>query len=444
MGIKSIKVKKKVIIISLIAVSVVGIGISSYVKAKKAKVKQVTMAKVSKKNITKTVSATGSIEAKFRSDIALNPAQKVVKVLVAEGQQVKKGDILIQLDASDFQSQLDKQKINLSNAQATLRQLSGASLENDRANAENSISQAQITLEKSQRNYDDLKKKFDQNKELLAKGYISQNDYDAAKKQLDDAENSIKDAELVISNSQNSLSKVNSTNNDKITDQKNQIAMIQADIDKLNKNIQDCNIIANTDGKVIKVDAKENQFPKAGDMLIVDDSSQYIVSIDMSQYDAVKVAKDQKANIKVKGQTKKYTGVVTEVGQMAQIKVNGTDQEHKVNVKIVMDNPDEDIKAGYEADAEIVLSQKPNIIAMGFDGIKDEKGTSKKYVYAVDSKNKVVKKYIKTGIESDYDIEVTDGLKDGDKYILNPSDTLHEGDQVAEAAAAGKNGGSKK
>lgn len=440
---KSIKINKKIVIISLIAVAVIGMGTSSYVKAQKAKVKQVTMAKISKKTITKTVSATGNIESIYRNDISLNPAQKVVKVSVTEGQQVKKGDILIQLDAADYQSQLDKQKIALANAQSTLNQLTGNSVINDRNNAENAVSQAQIALENAERNYNDANKKFEQNKSLLNAGAISQTEYDAAKKTVEEAANAIKAAQLSIANAQNTYNNVSTTNDDKITNQKNQIPSIQADIDNLNKKIEDCNIRANTDGKVIKNDAKENQFPKAGDMIIVDDNSKYIVSIDMSQYDAVKVAKDQKANIKIKGSSKKYTGVVTEVGQMAQIKVNGTDQEHKVTVKAIMDNPDEDIKAGYEADAEIVLSQKPNVVSMGFDGIKDEKSTGKKYVYIVDGKNKVAKKYVKTGVESDYDIEVTDGLKDGDKYILNPPDTLKEGDAVAEAAGS-KNGGSKK
>lgn len=446
MGLKAklskIKFNKKIIIISVVALAIVGIGVSSYAKAQKAKVKQVTMAKVTKKKVLQSVSATGNVEAKYRNDIALNPAQKVVKVLVTEGQQVKKGDVLVELDTSDYESQLEKAKLSLANAQATLNQLTKTGLESERSNAQNGLSQAQITLENAQRNYEDLNKKYQQSQDLFKQGYISQNDFDTSKKAFEDAANAVKAAQAALTSSQSAFNNVNSSSGDKVTAQKTQVALAQADIDNLAKKIEDSKLKANTDGVVIRMDAKENQFPKAGDMVIVDDNSQFRVSLDMTQYDVVKVAKGQKADIKVKGSDKKYTGQVSDIGEMAQTKTNGTDQDYKVNIKVTMDNPDENVKAGYEADSEIIISQKDNALAIGFDGIKEEKSTGKKYVYLVNSSNKVEKKYIKAGLETDYDVEVIDGLKDGDKYIVNPPETIHEGDVVAEAA--NKNGGTKK
>nr|WP_281395975.1 HlyD family efflux transporter periplasmic adaptor subunit [Clostridium aciditolerans] len=400
------------------------------------------MAKVTKKKVLQSVSATGNVEAKYRNDIALNPAQKVVKALVTEGQQVKKGDVLVELDTSDYESQLEKAKLTLANAQATLNQLTKTGLDTERSNAQNGLSQAQITLENAQRNYDDLNKKYQQNQGLLSQGYISQNDFDASKKAFEEAANAVKGAQSALANSQSAFNNVNASSGDKVTAQRTQVALAQADIDNLTKKIEDSKLKANTDGIVIRMDAKENQFPKAGDMVIVDDNSSFRVSLDMTQYDAVKVVKGQKADIKVKGSDKKYTGQVTDIGEMAQTKTNGTDQDYKVNIKVTMDNPDENVKAGYEADSEIIISQKDSALAVGFDGIKEEKSTGKKYVYLVNSSNKVEKKYIKAGLETDYDVEVIDGLKDGDKYIVNPPETIHEGDVVAEAA--NKNGGTKK
>lgn len=446
MGLKAklskIKFNKKIIIISVVALAIVGIGVSSYAKAQKAKVKQVTMAKVTKKKVLQSVSATGNVEAKYRNDIALNPAQKVVKALVTEGQQVKKGDVLVELDTSDYESQLEKAKLSLANAQATLNQLTKTGLESERSNAQNGLSQAQITLENAQRNYEDLNKKYQQSQDLFKQGYISQNDFDTSKKAFEDAANAVKAAQSGLTSSQTAFNNVNSSSGDKVTAQKTQVALAQADIDNLTKKIEDSKLKANTDGIVIRMDAKENQFPKAGDMVIVDDNSSFRVSLDMTQYDSVKVAKGQKADIKVKGSDKKYTGQVTDIGEIAQTKTNGTDQDYKVNIKVTMDNPDENVKAGYEADSEIIISQKDNALAIGFDGIKEEKSTGKKYVYLVNSSNKVEKKYIKAGLETDYDVEIIDGLKDGDKYIVNPPETIHEGDVVAEAA--NKNGGTKK
>lgn len=443
-----VKINKKTIIFGILILVIIGTVAYSQVKAKKAKTKAVTLAVVTKKNLVQTASDKGNIEANYRNDITLNPSQKVKKVMVSEGQQVKKGDILVKLDTIEFDSQLEKQKINLVNAQSTLKQLLNSGVANDKSNAQNTVDQAQITLENAQRSYEDANNKFKQNESLLKSGYISQNDYDAANKTLNDAYNAVKAAEKSLGNSESALNNVNGSSEDKITNQKNQVALIQADIDNLNKKIEECNVKAGTDGKVIKMDAKEDQFPKTGDMIIVDDTSKYKVSINISQYDSEKIKVGQKANIKLKGSSKKYTGVVTDIGQFAEMKnsstsSNSSSQESKVNLKITIDNPDEGIKAGFEVEVEIVLDEKKSVLAIGFDAIKDEKAAGKKYVYVVNKENRVSKKYIKTGLDAEYDVEVAEGLREGDKCILNPAQNLKEGDIVTEAPT-GNVGGSNK
>ncbi|QXE20905.1 efflux RND transporter periplasmic adaptor subunit [Clostridium sp. 001] len=351
-----IKDKKKLAIIVAVIFIITAIGISSYVKSRKSQGKKVTISKVIKRNIVQSTTVSGSIEPKYSNDITLNNTQKVAKVLVTEGQQVTKGDILVQMDTSDYDSELKKLKIDLKNAQ-------------------NAVSQSQAVPGASKDNVG------------------------------------------------------------------NQTDSIKAEIDNLNAKIEQSNVRANVDGRVMRVDAKENQVPKAGDMVIVDDISQYKVSIAMSQYDAMKVAKGQKAIVKIKGNDqKKYTGSVTDVGQIAQVKADAkaTSQEAKVNVIVTLDNADDSIKVGYEADAEIIFNEKRNIVSMGFDSVKEEKGTKKKYVYIVNSKNKVSKRYISTGIETDDYMEVIDGLNEGEKYVSNPPDTLKDGD-IVETQAGGNN-----
>lgn len=258
-----------------------------------------------------------------------------------------------------------------------------------------------------------------------------------------DYDSELKKLKIDLKNAQNAVSQsqaqaVPGTSKDNAG---NQTDSIKAEIDNLNAKIEQSNIRSNVDGRVMRVDAKENQVPKAGDMIIVDDISQYKVSIDMSQYDAMKVAKGQKAIVKIKGNDqKKYTGSVTDVGQIAQVKADAkaTNQEAKVNVIVTLDNADDSIKVGYEADAEIVFNEKRNVVCMGFDSVKEEKGTKKKYVYIVNSKNKISKRYISTGIETDDYMEVIDGLNEGEKYVSNPPDTLKDGD-IVETQAGGNN-----
>ena len=58
--------------------------------------------------------------SKYRNNIALDSSQKVIKIEAKEGQLVKKGDLLLELDSSDYQTKLEKQLINMENANLTL------------------------------------------------------------------------------------------------------------------------------------------------------------------------------------------------------------------------------------------------------------------------------------------------------------------------------------
>lgn len=280
------------------------------------------------------------------------------------------------------------------------------------SNADNAVKSAEITLS---------------NAEVKA-----DSDYTAAEKTVSDAENAVKSAEIALSSAKNTASFTSSSDSEKISNQKTQIALLNANIENFNNKIEQANLRANVDGIVTKIDAVANQYPAAGDEIVVDGTVQYVVDLQVSQYDGVNIKAGQKVNVTLKGISKKYEGTVSEIGQLAEKSLTSTDQDPKVNVKVSITNPDENIKVGYEADAEIMLEDKMNALQLGFEAIQIEAGTGKKYVYAVDSKNKVRKTYIETGIETDYNIEVLSGLTEGQKCISNPAKTITDGITVKE------------
>lgn len=423
--------KKPMIIVLLIIIVVGAFGIKSYLKSQKAMIKKVSIATIKKGMLTQSVTFTGSIEANGRNEISLSPSLKVVEVFVEEGQTVKKGDILVKLDDSDFKSQLEKQKLNLSNAEYNLNYIVENSSSNDKLTSENALKQAKISLENAKINLEDVNKKFEQSKNLFEGGLISANEFEAAKKAVKDNQNAVKSAEIALASAQSTYSNMDSTINNKIINQKNQIELVQSEIEGLKKKIEDCNLRANVDGRVTKIDAKVNQYPEAGEKIIIDDISLYKASMDVSQYDAIKMKKGQKAIINVNGGDKEYTGAITDIGQRAEKKLNSTDQDSKVNVKVSINKPDTNVKIGYEVDTEIILNEKKNILQIGFEAIKEDAG--KKYVFVIGDNNTIARRYITTGLETDYNIEVLSGLKEGERYVLSPEKTLKEGDKVSEA-----------
>lgn len=392
--------KSKKIVISVLVVALLAVSVFFAVKSSsKTKVTSVTLSSISKKDLIQSISLTGNIEPKDKQEIALNNAQKVSEIYVTEGKEVKKGDALIKYDTSDLDYQLKKAELNYN-----LNVLS----------SKNSIEQAKINYDNAKRAYEEINRKFTSNKELYENGFISKDEYETSKKALDDALNQLNLAQIQLDNASSSSSK--------------QLESIRADIENYKKKISDSIIKSNIDGKIIKIDAKINQYPSMNDKIVIYNTLSYKVKIEVSQYDAVNISLGQKANIKVKGLNKTYNGTVTKIEQFANIVNTGTSNESKVSIEITITNPDSNIKAGYEADAEIIINEKKDVLAVNFEAIKEDPN-GKKYIFTVEN-GKVIKKYVETGLETDFDVEIISGLKAGDKYIANPPETLKENDTV--------------
>jgi hypothetical protein len=295
-----------------------------------------------------------------------------------------------------------------------------AKADSDYTAAEKSISDADNAVKSAEINLSNAESKVD-------------TDYTAAEKAVSDAANAVKSAEITLSSAKNTASFTGSSDKEKISNQKTQIALLNANIENFNNKIEEANLRANVDGIVTKMAAVANQYPAAGDEIVVDGTVQYVVDLQASQYDGVTIRAGQKVNVTLKGISKKYEGTVSEIGQLAEKSLTSTDQDPKVDIKVSITNPDENVKVGYEADAEIIIDDKTDALQLGFEAIQIESGTGKKYVYAVDSKNKVRKTYIETGIETDYNIEVLSGLTEGQKCISNPAKTITDGMTVKEA-----------
>ncbi|MGI5997544.1 MAG: efflux RND transporter periplasmic adaptor subunit, partial [Lutispora sp.] len=125
---------------------------------------------------------------------------------------------------------------------------------------------------------------------------------------------------------------------------------------------------------------------------------------------------------------KVYEGHITKISEAATVEMVNTSKETNVLVEITLDSVDEQIKAGYEADAEIVLIEKENSIAVSFEAVQtDEQGN--KYLFVVED-NIAKKRNVETGLETDFEIEIVSGLKEGEKYIISPPAELMDGETV--------------
>jgi multidrug efflux pump subunit AcrA (membrane-fusion protein) len=103
-------------------------------------------------------------------------------------------------------------------------------------------------------------------------------------------------------------------------------------------------------------------------------------------------------------------------------------KEAQVSVKVEINNPDEMLKIGYRAEVEIDLKIKPQAVVVDFESIVHDKD-GKKYIYYVEE-NQATKVPVRTGIENSFEVEILEGIIQGDKYLVNPTEDIQKKDSV--------------
>jgi HlyD family secretion protein len=432
--------RKKLIIIGSVLLIAIIIAVIRIITSGQDTVKEVDIGKAEIKNLTQVIPVTGNIEAGNKEEIMLPTQQKVIEIYAKKGQKVNSGDPILKIDTTDYEYQLKKYELALSLAASNLNRLQDGSRNSDKKVLENAVKQAELSVKSSEANYNEAKRKYEQIKVLYENGAASGNEYEIALKAMNDAKNQHELSVIQLSDALNSLNDFDINRNDQITDQRNQVESSKADIENIKDKIEKSTIKSSINGTIVQLDAKPDQYPTAeNNTIVIYDLSKYKVTIPVSQYDAVSISLGQKSTIRVKGIDTEYKGTVSAVGDAAVITMDGANKEPKVEIEVTLDNPDDRIKVGYEADIDITLKESNDSMAVNFEAVREDED-GKKYVFTVNG-NKAVKTFVETGIETDFEIEILKGLKAGDSYVKNPPATLKDGDPVKQSG--GKNSDNK-
>ena len=351
--------RKKLIIIGSVLLIAIIIAVIRIITSGQDRVKEVDIGKAEIKNLTQVIPVTGNIEAGNKEEIMLPTQQKVIEIYAKKGQKVNSGDPILKIDTTDYEYQLKKYELALSLAASNLNRLQDGSRNSDKKVLENAVKQAELSVKSSEANYNEAKRKYEQIKVLYENGAASGNEYEIALKAMNDAKNQHELSVIQLSDALNSLNDFDINRNDQITDQRNQVESSKADIENIKDKIEKSTIKSSINGTIVQLDAKPDQYPTAeNNTIVIYDLSKYKVTIPVSQYDAVSISLGQKSTIRVKGIDTEYKGTVSAVGDAAVITMDGANKEPKVEIEVTLDNPDDRIKVGYEADIDITLKKQ--------------------------------------------------------------------------------------
>ena len=416
--------KTKKIIGAVVAIAVIGAVVGFSVNRENRKKTTVQTGKVEKKDLVQVVTASGEVRPRRYVNVGANVSGRLIEINVLEGDRVKKGQILAQVESERYE--------------AIQRQ------------SEAGVAAARADLQRTEADVAAAKLAFDRAKRMQQDKLIADSAYDQA-----EAEWKMKTAQVESA--------------------RRRVAQLQAQLESTRDDLVKTTVISPMDGVVTNL-------PKeAGEMVIgamsfsptvimtVADLSVMECEVMVDETDFRNLKLGQEAKIKVDAlEGLELKGEVTEIGASALVRGSGSqaatqtalgantgNQPKDFKVTITIKDPPPNLRPGLNATADITTEKRDKVLAvpvqavvvrevnkegkvvdpdaMATGGAEREgntvaqaakvKGEEKDGVFLVQGE-KAVFKTVKTGIMGETDIEITEGITEGQEIVTGSYRTL--------------------
>jgi HlyD family secretion protein len=367
---------------------------------------QVEVARVGREDLQAKVTANGKVQAQKRVDVSALIAGQITRLAVKEGDRVKKGQFLLQID------QVNPRAVARSN--------------------EASMEALRRDLDSARANYEQTRADFRRADGNHRAGIIPESDYDKARTATTAAQAALEAAQRRVDQAR---------------------AMLEGSQDTLRKTT----IVAPIDGVVTARPVEEGEVAVIGVqnspgtvLLTISDMSVVEAEMEVDETSIPSVRVGQEAVVRIDAYpNRSFAGVVTEVGSSPiSGTATGSTDAIKFKVKVRIKNPPQDIKPGLSVQADVLTGFRSQALVVPIQAlvvreIERKPGVppppsaprEQEGVYLMDGgKARFVP--IQSGLMGDLSVEVRGGLRGGETLISGPFKALralHPGDAVAVA-----------
>lgn len=168
--------------------------------------------------------------------------------------------------------------------------------------------------------------------------------------------------------------------------------------------------------------------------LVVSDLNTLQVGIRLSRSDADLIEVDQSVTLEYSNS--EYEGHISTIDPVATSEdegmsipgLSGGGSGTSLGATIAFDSDVEGLIAGFDIDADIEIAAVENALILPIEALNYDSDNNP-YVYIIED-GVAVETEIETGIQSQADIEVTEGLETGDNVVLSPDEEIEDGTEV--------------
>lgn len=346
---------------------------------------------VTRGNVEKTVVASGSVESVNEVDVGAQASGKITKLYVKLGQEIKKGEMIADIDSTTQINTLNTKKAALVSYQAQLKAKKTA---------------YDVALS----SYNRLSKLYTQKATSLDSVNTTKSTLDNAKAEMEAIEANIKQAEIEVNTAET--------------------------------NVGYTKITAPMDGTVISVPVSEGQTVNANQttptIVTIADLSKMKIKPEISEGDITKVKAGQEVSFTILSDSQTVYHSVIDSVDPANTTTSDSSSTSSLSsssssttsaiyyyANVLIDNPDRTLRIGMTTENNIKIANAKDVLLISNMAIQKRDGKS--FVNVLNDKNQPEPREVEIGVQNDFKTEIKSGLNEGEKVIVSQ---VANGEQV--------------
>ena len=340
---------------------------------------------VTRGNVEKTVVASGSVESVNEVNVGAQASGKITKLYVKLGQEIKKGEMIADIDSTTQMNTLNTKKAALVSYQAQLKAKKTA---------------YDVALS----SYNRLSKLYTQKATSLDSVNTAKTTLDNAKAEMEAIEANIKQAEIEVNTAET--------------------------------NVSYTKITAPMDGTVISVPVSEGQTVNANQttptIVTIADLSKMKIKPEISEGDITKVKAGQEVSFTILSDSQTvYHSVIDSVDPANTTTTDSSSTSSSTSsssssstssaiyyyANVLIDNPDRTLRIGMTTENNIKIANAKDVLLVSNMAIQKRDGKS--FINVLNDKNQPEPREVETGVQNDFHTEIKSGVNEGEKVIVS-------------------------
>jgi HlyD family secretion protein len=427
--------------------------------------------KVQRKDVLSSkVTASGEIRAKKFVDLQSEISGIITDLPVHEGQSVKKGDTLLQIDPiqTDAETSAAQAQFDVNAAQARAQEFEILNAEVQLMRDAASLRSARAELEQAENNFSRAQNSFNRQQQLFEDGLISrdeyetaQNDFRSTKSRLEVQKANLIQMEKQINIAENNIARMKTS----AKASQAQVKSAAANLAKASDQSRKSKIESPMDGVITQLKKEKGERAVPGMMtspeatiMTIADLSTIQAQLKVDETDIVNLSLGDVAQVKVDALPDVvFEGEVTEIGNSPLNSSSGSQEAKDFKVIVTLRNPSSLLRPGMSCTGDITTNTKRNVIAIPMQALtvrdvevdkdgkyrmpelnkknkgaiaraaSDRDNAQKKElegVFVINENKRARFRPVKTGITGESEIEVIENLKENEEIISGSYQTL--------------------